>query len=200
MAKPENSLFTELQTAAWREGLNPRTKKAREWFRKKVKKEIVKVNKLDVIADPRLTQLDAPIPGKMFTFFYSPKLRKTLPYYDTFPLILFVEPAPKGFYGLNMHYLPHVPRAKLFDALLSTANNKKFNDKTKLNISYRILKNAERFSAFKPCFKHYLTGYVKSKIVMIDAPEWPIALFLPTESFKKKPVKEVWKESRKMIR
>jgi len=153
------SLFTELQAAAFREGLNPRTKKAREWFRKKAR-GLTDVNKMDLISDDRLTQRNAPRPGKMFMFFYDPKTKQQLPYYDTFPLILYVESAPGGFYGLNLHYLPPAQRAKLFDALLETANNKN---------------------------------------VEVDAPEWSIAMFLPTESFRKSGTRAVWADSRKMI-
>jgi hypothetical protein len=192
------SLFTELQAAAFREGLNPRTKKAREWFRNKAR-ELTDINKLDLISDDRLTQRNAPRPGKMFTFFYDPKTKEQLPYYDTFPLILFVESAPGGFYGLNMHYLPPAARARLFDALLDTANNNKLNDTTRLRLSYSILTSAAKYSAFRPTFKHYLTGHVKSKVVEIDAPEWPIALFLPTESFRKAGTRKVWADSRKML-
>jgi len=191
------SLFTELQAAAFREGLNPRTKKARKWFRNKA--QGLTVNKMDLISDDRLTQRNSPVPGKMFMYFYDPKTKKTLPYYDTFPLILYVESAPGGFYGLNLHYLPPAPRAKLFDALLETANNKKFNDSTRLKINYSILKSTSKYSAFAPCFKHYLSGYVKSKIVEVDAPEWPIAMFLPTESFRKASTSKVWSDSRKII-
>ena len=193
-----SSLFVELQAAAFREGLNPRTKKAREWFRRKAR-ELTDLNKLDIISDPALTQRNAPRPGNMFTFFYDPKTKQQLPYYDTFPLIIYVGPAEGGFYGLNMHYLPPAPRAKLFDALLATTNNKRFNDTTKMNINYSLLKNTAKYSAFAPCFKHYLTGKVKSKIVEINAPEWSIALFLPTESFRKASTRKVWADSRKMI-
>ena len=192
------SLFTELQAAAFREGLTPRTKKAREWFRKKAR-QLTNVNKLDLIADERLTQMKVPRTGKMYMFTYDPKTKKQLPYYDTFPLILFVDTYDRGFRGLNMHYLPPPARARLFDALLETANNKKFDDSTKLKISYQILKSTEKYKAFRPCFKRYLTGHVKSRVVEVDAPEWPIALFLPTESFRKASTRKVWADSRKMI-
>ena len=192
------SLFTELQAAAFREGLTPRTKKAREWFRKKAR-QLTNVNKLDLIADERLTQMKVPRTGKMYMFTYDPKTKQQLPYYDTFPLILFVDTYDRGFRGLNMHYLPPPARARLFDALLETANNKKFDDSTKLKISYQILKSTEKYKAFRPCFKRYLTGHVKSRVVEVDAPEWPIALFLPTESFRKASTRKVWADSRKMI-
>lgn len=198
MAEQESSLFTQLQAAAFREGLRPHTKKARNWFRQKAQ-DLGKINKLDLIADKRLTQLDRPSPGQMFLFTYDPKTKQQLPYYDTFPLILMVGPAEGGFYGLNLHYLPPAPRARLFDALLETASDKRYDDSTKLKINYEILKSTERYKAFRPCFKHYLSGKVKSKIVRVDAPEWPIAVFLPTESFKKASTRKVWADSRKMI-
>ena len=49
-------------------------------------------------------------------FIYSPKFAKTLPYYDTFPLVMPLELAEGGFYGLNFHYLPYALRARLLDA------------------------------------------------------------------------------------
>jgi len=198
MADQDSSLFTQLQAAAFREGLKLHSKEAQDWFREKAR-ELGRINKLDLIADKRLTQLNRPSPGQMFLFTYDPKTKKQLPYYDTFPLILMVDYTDTGFYGLNLHYLPPAPRAKLFDALLQTANNNKFDDSTKLKINYNILKSTEKYKAFRPCFKQYLSGKVKSKIVRVDAPEWPIAMFLPTESFKKASTGEVWRESRKMI-
>ena len=193
-----SSLFTELQAAAFREGLNPRTKKAREWFRKKARK-LTDVNRLDLIADERLTQLRAPRTGKMYMFTYDPKTKQQLPYYDTFPLILFVDTYQGGFRGLNMHYLPPPARARLFDALLETANNRKFDESTRLKLNYNLLSSTAKYSAFAPCFKHYLSGHVKSRVVEVDAPEWSIALFLPTESFRKASTRKVWADSRKMI-
>jgi len=192
------SLFTELQAAAFREGLRPGTKKARDWFRQK-SRGLTDINKMDVISDERVNQVSRPSAGKMYTFFYDPKTKDSLPYYDTFPLILFVEPAPGGFYGLNLHYLSPTQRAKLFDALLDTANNKKYDRTTKLKINYALLSSTAKYRAFAPTFKRYLTGYVKSNIVEIDAPEWSIAMFLPTESFKKASNRKVWSESKAMF-
>jgi hypothetical protein len=61
--------------------------------------------------------------GKMYTFFYDPKHKETLPYYDLFPLIFVVGPAAGGFLGINLHYLPPVLRAKLMDSLYQILNN-----------------------------------------------------------------------------
>ena len=37
------------------------------------------------------------IVGSMQMFFYDPKTKDTLPYYDRFPLVVVVGPAEKGF-------------------------------------------------------------------------------------------------------
>ena len=39
----------------------------------------------------------------------------------------------------------------------------------------------------------------KSNFAIVDSADWEIAIFLPTESFKKSSMDDVWKESRKKI-
>jgi hypothetical protein len=52
---------------------------------------------------------------------------------------------------------------------------------------------------YGPCFKHYLSEHVRSKMIEVPASEWETVLFLPTENFKKKSLSTVWSDSRKMI-
>lgn len=137
--------------------------------------------------------------GKMYTFFYDPKHKETLPYYDLFPLIFVVGPAAGGFMGINLHYLPPVLRAKLMDSLYQILNNNKYNDTTKLKISYQVLSSASRFRYFKPCLKHYLSDHVQSNFLNIEPKNWDAALMLPTEKFRKASAEKVWRESREMI-
>lgn len=138
--------------------------------------------------------------GKMYFFFYDPKWKKELPYYDRFPLIFPVGPAKGGFYGINVHYLPYRLRAKLMDALYDITNNKKFDESTKLKLSYDLLKSTEKFKEFKPCFKHYLNDHLKSRFLLVESAEWDIALFLPVANFEKASQSTVWSDSRKIIR
>ena len=56
--------------------------------------------------------------GNMYMFFYDPKYKETLPYYDGFPLIIMLGPAKGGFMGLNLHYLPPAVRARLLDIII----------------------------------------------------------------------------------
>ena len=101
--------------------------------------------------------------------------------------------------GINLHYLPPVLRARLMDALYQTINNSKYNDTTKLKISYDILASASKYKYFKPCIKHYLWDHVRGNYLNIEPTNWDSALMLPTEQFKKASKDKVWRESRGMI-
>jgi hypothetical protein len=111
-----------------------------------------------------------------------------------------VEPVPGGFYGLNLHYLPLALRAKLFDQLIDLTNNKKYDESTRFKLRYDLLKSASKLRLFKPCFKHYLYSQIEGRVAMVDAPAWEMALFLPTEQFRKSTKSAVWKDSRQAIR
>lgn len=138
--------------------------------------------------------------GRMYLFMYDPKTKEDLPYFDRFPLIFPFQKVTGGFYGVNMHYLPHVLRARLMDALYTVANNKANDDTTKLRLSYQVLNTASKFRYFKPCVKHYLNSHVKSRFLWVPAEQWDTALFLPLERFVGANKQQVWRDSRRMVR
>ena len=189
------SLFDKLESEAFRKGITARSKEAEKWFAKNVKK----LGKLgpNVLKDDRLkkTRIRA---GDMVMYTYDPKLKKTLPYYDTFPLAIIVGKAPGGFHALNLHYLPPKVRAIFLDKLNDVANNQKFDDSTKFKITYKLLKATANYKYFKPCYKHYLTPNVTSNVMKVNAAEWNIAIFLQTAAFRKKSQRYVWGQSRRM--
>jgi hypothetical protein len=195
-----SSLFAKLEYEAFRAGINPRTKEAQDWFRKKAQ-QMRRVNRLDLLQDDqvKLANRQNPLIGSMNMFFYDPKTKDTLPFYDRFPLAIIVGPAEKGFYGLNLHYLPPILRAKMLDALLDITNNKKYDETTRFQMSYKMLQSSSKLRYFKPCFKHYLTAHVKSRLARVQAPEWEIATFLPTASWEKSSATNVYRESRKAL-
>jgi len=139
------------------------------------------------------------IVGHMYMFFYDPKTKATLPYYDKFPLIIVVGPAEGGFYGLNLHYLPLSLRAKFLDALLDITTNSKYDDTTKFKMSYALMKRSATMKYFKPCFKHYLNAHVRGNFAKVSAPEYEIAVFLPTADWAKGSQSQIYRDSRKMI-
>jgi len=163
----------------------PSSMQATKWFGD-VAKSInnVNISKLQKSEPGRLVDnITSSSIGRMYSFFYDPKLKHTLPYYDRYPLVFPIELYSDGFLGINMHYLPPFLRAKLMDALYTTINNTKFDDTTKIVVSYNILNGASRFKYFKPCIKRYLHSHVKSKYMDISPTHWDMALMLPTERF-----------------
>jgi hypothetical protein len=192
------SLFDTLELQAFRAGITARTEASKKWFQANVKK-LGQVNRTSLLKDDALDPVTKTLFGNMYMYFYDPKHKDTLPYYDRFPLVLMVEPAPGGFYGLNLHYLNPRVRAKFLDELMKTAP-KKITDKSRIRAQYKLLQSSKKFKEFKPCFKHYLTAHVKSKIVRVPMAEWEIAIFLPTEQFVKKGKSAVWAESNKIAR
>ena len=192
-----SNLFQKLEFEAFRAGITPRSKESRDWFRKKARS--MRVNRSQLMQEDEIQLRTRSVTGAMFMFFYDPKHKKTLPYYDSFPLIIAVGPAEGGFVGLNLHYLPIALRAKFLDGLMDTTNNKKYDESTKFAISYSMLKSASKLKYFKPCYKHYLTKHVRGKLALVPAPEWEIATFLPTADFQKASTSTIYGQSRSMI-
>jgi hypothetical protein len=199
-----SNIFNRLELQAFRAGVTPRTKESREWFMNKAK-NMRSINRQALIKEDPLVQRNAlknlsrsGLVGTMQMFFYDPKHKDKLPYYDLFPLIVVVGPAEGGFYGLNLHYLPPILRAKMLDSLMDTANMKATDD-AKFQITYKKLQAVSNLKYYEPCFKHYLTKHVKSKFAEVPMPEWEIATFLPTAQFRKANSKKVYADSRKRI-
>jgi hypothetical protein len=192
------SYIDKLQALAFKAGVEKNTEKSLKWFKRQLS-EIRTINRKELLKDENFKTRSRALPGRMFMYFYDPKHKKTLPYYDRFPLIFMVEKAKGGFYGLNLHYLPHKQRALFFDRLTDFSTNKKYDISTRLRLSYKLLKGAAKLKMFGPCFKHYLSEHVRSRMIEVPASEWETVLFMPTENFKKKNKNQVWTDSRKAI-
>lgn len=195
-------IFQQLAKQGKTQGIDQtiRQKDTRTWFREAAK-SLTKVDRDKLVRDRKntVTKISSDDIGKMFMFFYDPKWKDELPYYDAFPLIFVIESYTDGFLGINLHYLPPILRAKLMDALYSISSDSKYNENTKLNISYRTLKSAARFKYFKPCVKRYLFAHVRSRYLTVEPTYWDAALMLPSESFKKATTEQIYRDSRNMV-
>ena len=81
-------LLDRIKSSLAKEGLTPRTNQARAWLRSKAN---------DLTATPSSMMRDRQrlkertFVGKMYFYFYTPKLKDSLPYYDRFPLVIPIE-------------------------------------------------------------------------------------------------------------
>lgn len=196
-------VFDDILLNGLRKGQVPaRTKAAREWYRNQAS-EVAKssVRDTQLIREMGRERYESRFRlGHMYMFQYDPKHKGTLPYYDRFPLIFPINKAKGGFLGINFHYLPLPLRAKLMDSLYDVTTNERFDETTKLRASYNILNGASKYKEFQPTVKHYLSSQVRTRLVYIHPTEWDVALFLPTESFVGASKRQVWADSRKIIR
>lgn len=138
--------------------------------------------------------------GGLYYFYYDPKTKDDLPYYDRFPLVMPLKREADGFIGLNLHYLPLRYRINFMRKLLPLAIYNDDDEIKRLRVTYPILDASSKYREFRPCIKKYLYGHVKSRILAVEPQEWDIALYLPIQQFKKAPVKAVWQESVEQIK
>lgn len=190
-------IFQQLAKKAVSAGINPKNvADARMWFQNAAM-EVASVNAQKVMSTSfpftKMGSLSINSIGKMYCFFYDPKHKGKLPYYDRFPLIFPIEFYGDSMLGINLHYLPPVTRAQLMNTLFTMSTDDKYNSKTKLELSYSVLKNAS--GLFKPCVKKYLFSHVRSSFMFIAPERWDMAALLPMERFAKASKNKVWAES-----
>ena len=193
------NIFDTIITQGVRAGKVPaRTEEAREWYRN-AGKQIKRVNENTLMRSDTDRLVNKLLPGAMYMFQYDPKYKETLPYYDRVPLIFPFKLIKGGFYGINLHYLPLTLRARLMDGLYDYTNNKRYDESTRMTLSYKLLNASANLKYFKPCIKHYLYDHVQSRFMYIYPSEWDIAIFLPTARFEKRTANYVHGQSRQAI-
>lgn len=141
-------------------------------------------------------QVSRPTIGNMYLFHYSAKHDDKLPYWDRFPLILHLgtkKGLKGGFAGLNLHYIPPRKRAIVLDKLIAVSKLRTLSERSKLKISYDIVKAATKF--YKATYKNYLYTQMRSKFIKIPATEWHEVVSLPLANFKGASKSRVYKDS-----
>lgn len=179
-----NRLFNRYLDKARRSGINPNgSKESIDWFRRVVTKDGSIGNIGKVTENLYRAKF---VPGEMITYSYDPKLADELDHYDTHPLIIYLDNTKDGWYGLNIHYMPPVVRAKIFSEL-------HYNSKSLQSIA----KSLSADSRLKVCLKRYIARQVMDKPMKIPKDVWQIAISLPYDKFEKMSKKSVWNSIKK---
>ena len=168
---------------------------SRTWFRQRAQlltKEGIKSTKVFQNSGRIASTIK---PGNLYMFFYDPKHKETLPYYDRFPLVFPFALNANGFTGLNMHYLSYKFRVVLLDNLLKFKTTKTLDETTKLRYSWNIIKGISKHKLAEHCVKTYLADHVMTTTKMISPTDWVTAMMLPVESFAKSSSTQVWKNT-----
>ena len=166
--------------------------KSASWYRNAVSLIADRSSPSELFASGKL--LGRPSAGRMSMFFYDPKFKQRLPYYDTFPLVLPLEPMKGGFIGLNFHYLPYGVRFAFLQQLQRYSSNAKFDQSTKIQASYNAIKGNKYTKA---SIKRYLYSHVRSQFLRVNVNEMALAAYLPVAQFQGATLGQVFARSRK---
>lgn len=166
-------------------------KEATKWLRKQINKFKLGFNNLAATNNDK-KQLDELLElsvvksahdlklGDLVMFYYMPKHKDTLPYYDVFPCSQIISVNNNSILGINYHYLHPTQRAGLLDIVSS------YGDK----VNWRAVAKAPNI---EPTVHKYLYSHIKSKMLKIDEESYEYAVMMPMEQFRKKNKKQVWK-------
>lgn len=192
-----DTLLQKLEIAIRTRNIKKYSTDSYNWYRDQARKLSTQISKDKIQNSLIRQQKSTPNPriGDIVCFGYDAKTKAKLPYWDAFPMIIFVGPAEGGFYGINLHYLSPKYRALFFDRLQNLLTNRRYDSTTRIRVSYDFLMKSSRLKLFAPCFKHYLFSQVKTRVVKIDPSEWEAALYLPIADFRKASNSKVWSDS-----
>ena len=74
-----SNIFQNMQIAAFRAGIQPRTKESQAWFRRKAN-QMRRVNRNAIVKEEPIEQTGRFAPGNMYMFTYDSKTKDKLPY------------------------------------------------------------------------------------------------------------------------
>lgn len=170
-----NSFRSSLRDKIKNEGAAVNNKSSK-WFADTMKKNI------------RGHSVTKPSPGRLYAYMYDAKHKDTLPYWDRFPLIVYLGLGKQGsttlMYGLNLHYIPPKARQQFLEELLKQyASTPTITNKTKLKINWSQVKG---FAGADKMIKAYLPGHIKGSLIEIKPSDWANVVLLPTQQFMSK--------------
>lgn len=180
-----NSFRKSIRDKIANEGAASNTKSAR-WFAETIKKSV----RGHVTAKPQ--------PGKIYAYIYDAKHKDTLPYWDKYPLIIYLGLGKHNLmYGLNLHYIPPKARQEFLEELLKQyANTPTITNKTHLKIDWSKVKG---FKGADQMIKAYIPGNIKGTITEIKPSDWANVVLLPLQQFfskgKRFSSQKVWRNS-----
>ena len=188
------SILTQLAQEKSAGELKTMSNESLKWLMAKIA-DVRGVRVAKSISNEKVRQVNKFILGGLYCFYYNPKGKMDLPYYDQFPMVLALERYNDGFLGLNFHYLPIKYRVVFLDKLMNFATMGDAGEIMRMRVTYDILTASKRLKLFKPCIKRYLSSHIQSKILTIQPNEWDIAALLPLQQFKGATAPEVWQDS-----
>ncbi|CAL9982391.1 DNA end protector [Vibrio phage K469] len=189
--------------AKYRELKGPRAKRntaqAHKWFMGRISKDTnLKTERVykELKENKTRKAMDKGLIGRLFLFNYDPKTKDTLPVYDTWPLVFFFNAhvgsgngnGEKGvlyLHGINMHYLSPKLRLILFTELIKLKNDSALREKTRLKLSWQIIKKLAGARLAEHAVKTYRADHIRSELAEVYPQDWIIVISMQISRFVK---------------
>lgn len=165
--------------------------KAIKWFYEYIRKNIRYANVFQMNQQAMRTMI---IPGHLYTWKYDAKYKDTLPYWDMAPMGWILNDEGETFTALNLHYIPPKARILVLRYIYSVMSNTTYDENTKARLNWNRLKRIAMFPFFSQMIHRYRKDHVRSQFVKVSVKHWPIAVFLPTQQFKKATANQVYRD------
>lgn len=186
------SLFQDIYNARPEE-IENRTLDSLDWFRQNVRD--IKLSPLS-IQKQNQNFVTRMMLGRMYMFFYDPKTKDTLPYWDKFPIIVPIKRYATGYLGLNLHYIAPRHRALLLNSMYEYLIEDELPQDTRFKIVYELVKSVTKLKWGKPCLKQYLNAHIDGRICQVMPEYFDMVAMLPTQKFQKQNANYVYRKSR----
>ena len=196
MAEVQESFLSKVSDAIKTGTVGQEVRRSAQWFQDKIKglkgglrNQFSSTNaakfyrEAETKVNPNLLKRRAEL-GDLFCYYYKPKYMATLPYYDMFPMIMLIGAEKDTFLGINFHYLRPKWRAVLLDRVSA-----------KLGSGLPRWSKLRQIRQIAPTIKRYRFDHIMRRVIPIEENEQEIAIFLPTERFKKSAKAKVWADS-----
>ena len=181
--------------------------RSKDWYLKKIQelkgRGLITKDKLTSYKENSANKLEI---GSMYMFVYDAKYKDTLPFWDTFPLVIPFSTNGSTFTGFNLHYLPAAVRWSLLKTLLKNqdiASIRRLSSSTKMKMDYGTLKASSHLPILKPTIHSYLFSHIQpvsgGMFIKIPPADWHFSVLLPVQDFRSNGKKiqptSVWKNS-----
>lgn len=165
--------------------------KAIKWFYDYIRKNVKYANPF---AMNNKNARSMVIPGHLYAWKYQAKYAEELPYWDAAPMGWILSEDGEHFRALNLHYLPPKARIYILRYMYSVMSNENYDANTKAILTWNRLKRMALFPFFSAMIHTYRKDHVRSQFIKIPVKHWPVAVFLPTQNWKKTTSQQVYRD------
>jgi hypothetical protein len=162
--------------------IQEKTSESLDWFRKNLRKITLREDQVSRSQGETASPSNMRT-GEMFMYMYDAKYKDLLPWYDRFPLMILLEKSPKGFLGLNLHYIAPRYRAVLLEELYKYSTDEDLEEGARFKLTYELLKSVSKLKYGIPCVKRYLWSHIDSRIQRVLPEHWDVVSMLPLQRF-----------------